>query len=111
MRRLLLAASVVVVAGCGSDKSTGPASGVSGTMSFTYTGGGGGSFNVSGVMPTIQANIGNVDWAAGHLDTPNTMTEIGGARHRNAANRYDLAFVGIHRLTVGTSEVDANCES
>jgi hypothetical protein len=73
------------------------------------TGGGGGSFNVTGTVPTLSANIGNNDWAAGFRDSPNTQVVIEGARTRGGG-RYDLAVIGINRLTVGSSNVEADCE-
>jgi hypothetical protein len=60
-------------------------------------------------MPTIAADIGDDDWAAGFRDNPNSQIQIAGARARSAG-RYDLAVIGIGRLTVGTENVDANCE-
>jgi hypothetical protein len=92
----------------GCSDSTGPG-GLSGTVTFNYTGGGGGTFNVSGRMPTIAAEIGDDDWAAGFRDSPNSQIQIAGVRARSA-DRYDLAFIGIGRLTVGTENIDANCD-
>jgi hypothetical protein len=107
--RHLLLAAVAVLVGCGRDNPAGPSGGASGTVTFAYTGGGGGTFNVSGVMPTLQAQAGASNWAAGHRDTPNTQTEVFGARTRGGG-RYDAAFVGINRLTVGSSQVQADCD-
>ncbi|MEX2153367.1 MAG: hypothetical protein WD825_08510 [Gemmatimonadaceae bacterium] len=106
-KRLLVLASLALAAGCGSDKITGGT--LSGSLSFTYTGGGGGTFNVSGAMPALTANIGNSNWAAGHLDTPNTQTGVFGVRARGGG-RYDQAVIGINRLTVGSSQVQSDCD-
>jgi hypothetical protein len=104
----LVSAVAVCLFALGCSDSTGPG-GLTGTVTFNYTGGGGGTFNVSGRMPTIAADAGDDDWAAGFRDNPNSQISIAGARARTAG-RYDLAFIGIGRLAVGTENVDANCE-
>lgn len=110
IRRLIAAASVLALTACGDDNGPTTITGLNGALSFTYTGAGGGTFNVSGQMPTIQANLGNNDWAAGHRDTPHSGFGVAGARTRGGG-RYDLMGLFIHRLTVGTATIDPNCDS
>lgn len=106
MRRLAAAASLLALAACGDGPSA--VTGLNGAISFTYSGAGGGTFNVSGTMPTIAAQIGNSNWGAGFRDTPNTQIQVAGVRTRGAG-RYDVVDLALPRLTVGSSTISATC--
>lgn len=107
-RCLLPLVSVFLLASCGDDDPFGPGN-LSGSMSFTYTGAGGGTFDVSGTAPAIAANIGNASWAAGFRDEGATQLGVFGVRARGGG-RYDTMILGISRLTVGSVNVEANCD-
>ena len=105
-RCLALLPLAVVLGACGD--GSGPGN-LSGSMSFAYTGAGGGTFNVSGAAPTLSANIGASSWAAGHRDDAATQLGVFGIRARSGG-RYDMFVVGISRLTVGSVSVEADCD-
>ena len=106
-RRLLLAASLVLFAGCKSD-STGP--GLSGTMSFTFSGGISGTFSASGTLPaTIPEQVAS-PWAAGELNPTDGGVYVEGLLPKTATT-HDLALLFIHRTTVGTDNISASCSS
>jgi hypothetical protein len=102
MRRII-AVSLAALIGC-SD-STGP--GDPGTITFTFAGG---TFTVTGVAPAAgstppentSATAGSVDAVAGHTAILG-LKALGNDHH-------DLLHIAIHRNTVGTSPVDAECD-
>jgi hypothetical protein len=104
IKRVLIASAVVLSAAC-SD-STSPDSNA-GALSFSFTGSGGGTFNVSGVYPTAAAQLGNANAAAGTKDTQHGTFQVAGVRAQSGG-QYDLALLQISRLTVGTATIDAN---
>ena len=109
IRRLLPLISLAALAACGDD---GPPSGpgnLSGSMTFTYTGGGGGTFTASGIAPTTSANLGSTNWSAGFRDDAANQISVFGVRTRSGG-RYDLMILGISRLTVGSVSVEADCD-
>jgi len=107
-RCLLPLVSVFLLTSCGDDDPSGPGN-LSGSMSFTYTGAGGGTFNVSGSAPALAANLGNSSFAAGFRDDVETQLAVMGVRARGGG-RYDMMVLGISRLTVGSVNVEANCD-
>lgn len=107
-RRVLPLVSALVLASCGDDDPFGPGN-LSGSMSFTYTGAGGGSFTASGGAPAVAANIGNASWSAGFRDDVETQLGAMGVRARGGG-RYDMMVIGISRLTVGSVSVEADCD-
>lgn len=107
-RCLLPLASVFLLASCGDDDPSGPGN-LSGSMSFTYTGAGGGTFNASGTAPALAANIGNSSFSAGFRDDAETQLGVFGVRARGGG-RYDMMVLGISRLTVGSVNVEADCD-
>lgn len=110
IRQVAALAVVFALSACGGgDDGPTTVTGLNGSVSFTYTGGGGGSYSVSGQMPTIQANIGTTSWAAGYRDTPNSGFSVGAGRARGGG-RYDAFGLFIQRLTVGSGTISANCD-
>ena len=107
--RLLLALAVLSVASaCGDDGPNDP-SNLSGSMAFSFTGAGGGTFNVSGAAPALSANIGSTNWAAGTRDDGANQVGVIGVRTRSG-NRYDMMILGISRVTVGSASVQSDCD-
>ena len=106
-----------VHAGCGGDDPTSP-TGASGSLSFGYTGAGAtnSSFSASGSIPATigsdtQGNsLGTNAWAAGSV-SPTLNYTIIGASIPHGTNVWDVTSISIARKTVGTSNVDANCDS
>jgi hypothetical protein len=101
-------AALAFVSACGDDGPNDP-SNFSGTVSFAYTGAGGGNFNVSGAAPALSANFGGSNWAAGSRDDAANQVGLVAVRTRSGG-RYDVVYLGINRVTVGSSTVQANCD-
>lgn len=108
-RRVLPLVSLVLLSACGGDDGPTGNTDLNGSMSFGYTGAGGGAFNVSGGAPALSANIGAQNWAAGYRDVASNFTGAYGVRARSGG-RYDMMIVGIARTTVGSSTVSASCD-
>ncbi len=99
---------ILAATACGDDGPTANTN-LSGSMSFTYSGAGGGTFNASGAAPTVAASIGNQSFAAGVRDDAESAIGIFGVRARGGG-RYDNVIVAIDRMTVGTVSVEAGCD-
>ena len=105
MTRGLVVVALFASFSCGD--SSGP--NTLGTLSFSFTGGGGGTFNVSGVAPSFSAAPPTgVTWAAGYLEAGEIF--LGGSRPRSGG-LVDLAVLRISRTTAGTESIDASCDS
>jgi hypothetical protein len=111
IRSAFLLALGVAVAAC-SDNPTEP-TGVSGSLSFSYTGAGTTSattYSASGSIPTnINSSLGSNAWAVGSVD-PNSNYVVVGAVIPRTSTTWDITSVGIGRKTVGTSDIDPNCD-
>lgn len=78
-----------------------------GSLSFTFTGGGGGTFTVSGAAPSFSAAPPTgTTWAAGYLQAGEMF--VGGSRPRSAG-LVDLALLRVGRTTTGSETIDADC--
>ncbi len=105
-RYTLLAASLVGLVGC-SDSSTG-SSGLSGTLSFSYSGDLSGSFSATGSLPLSGQNT--VAWAVGGRDAAEEWVAAQASQPQSGGT-YNYVIVIIPRITVGTSNIDANCSA
>lgn len=103
----------VALASCG-DKSTEPTVGVSGSLSFNYTGAGAASatsYNASGAIPAnVAVNNGSSAWAAGFIDASTNLTGVW-ASIPKTANTWDMTFITIDRKTTGSSTINAACSA
>lgn len=106
-RSSILAAGALVLAACSTDKATGV--GVSGTVSFTYTGGGGGSYNATGTIVSAASatTARSTTWATGWKVSANASTNV--AANVARSNLFDFASITIARQSTGSSAVDPNC--
>ena len=104
MKRLLVASVLFAALSCSS--STEP--NVFGSVSFTYTAGGGGSFNVAGNAPALGGTAPTaVSWALGY--TENGEAFIAASKPRSGTN-VDMAILRIQRTSVGTETIDPVCD-
>ena len=103
-QRLILAASLLLLAGCKSD-STNPAV-LTGSLDFTYSGGISGTFTVSGQFPTSTTSQETTPWAAGEVVSG--TTSVVAAMPRNATS-HDFFLMDLPRTTVGSSTVVSGC--
>jgi hypothetical protein len=106
------------LASCGGDDPTDPNTGVSGAMSFSYTGAGASSsttFSASGSIPLnvgsdTSSNLGSGAWAAGSVSPTANYVIVGGVIPRSST-AWDITQVSAARKTVGTSTIDPNCDA
>lgn len=108
LTRVLLATAFAGLASC-SDSNT-PNGAASGTVSFTFTGGGGGSYNVTGAIPVNQASLYTTAWAAGERIDANGTVEVLSIRPQTSGT-FDEVYIGIPRTTAGNSTIDVNCSA
>lgn len=104
---VLAVLSTLVFVSCGGDNPQGPQIPATG-VSFTFSGGGGGTFAVTGDVPTGTEGIGSRDWAAGLRNLEDNAYVIQALRARGGG-RYDLAIAYITRTTVGSTSITAGC--
>lgn len=79
-----------------------------GSMSFTYSGGGGGTFTASGNAPSFSAPPPTgTTWAGGYIEAGEMF--LGGSRPRTGG-LVDVALLRIGRTTTGSESIDANCD-
>lgn len=97
--------------GCGDDPVS-PA-GVSGSMSFSFTGAGAANattFSANGTIPSnINTTFGTGAWAAGSVSQTSNFTIVGAVIPKTSTT-WDLTSIGIARKTVGTSDISADCD-
>lgn len=110
-RRYLVAAASLVLAACGDDP-TGTNAAVSGSVSFSYTGGGGGSYSASGAISSVasQQTIHTTTWATGFRDNPTTSINVA-ANVPQSGSLANYFFITVGRQTVGSSTIDVNCST
>jgi hypothetical protein len=111
LRSLFVLACGAVLAGCGDDPTS--PTGVSGSLSFSYTGAGATSattFSASGVAPdNIDVNNGNNAWAVGGVSTSDNQAVVVASVPRSSTT-WDQVVIGIDRSSVGTSTITADCD-
>jgi len=107
----LLAAAVILLAGCGKDKVT-AITGFNGALSFTYTGTGTGSvsgtFSATGALPT--SGFETSTWSAGFLSTSPSGVFVESATPASAST-HSFVFVALPRTTAGSSTIDPTCSA
>jgi len=102
-RRLVV---VALFASLSCSDSSGP--NTLGSLSFTYSGGGGGTFTSSGTAPSFSgAPPITTTWAAGYIEAGEMFA--GGSRPRSGG-RVDLALLRIGRTTSGSETIDPTCD-
>lgn len=102
MKRLLLAVAVTGSLSC-SD-SSGPND--RGTLSFTYTGAGGGNYSASGEAPSVGAPPTTSSWAAGFVEAGETHVAASNPR---SGGLVDLVLLRLERTTTGSVTIDPSC--
>ena len=96
---------VVLVATLSCSDVSGP--GIQGSVTFTYTGAGGGSFSASGDAPSLASLPPTATtWAAGYVE--GSDTHIAGSKPRSGG-LVDIAILRVERTSVGTATIDVSC--
>ena len=111
LSKIFLVAGAIALAGC-SDDPTSPNTGVSGSLSFSYTGAGATSatsFSASGAAPSdVNGNAGTNSWAVGGVSAADVQTVIVASVPKTSTT-WDQTVIGIDRTTVGTSAIGSSC--
>lgn len=102
MKLLLLSVALLGALSC-SD-SSGPE--IRGSLAFTYTGAGGGTFNAAGDAPTFTAPPTGTSWAVGFVEAGETHVAASAPR---SAGLVDLAILRFERTTPGSQSIDPAC--
>lgn len=104
-KRIIAAASLVLLASC--DSATGTVN-LGGLLSFTYSGGISGSYSASGALPSTTAGQQTTTWAAAEVSAPSGAVFGISAQPRNATS-HDYASLTIARTTAGQATVSPSC--
>jgi hypothetical protein len=103
MKRVLV--SVVLLGALSCSDSSGP--GTRGSVVFTYTGAGGGTFSASGDAPSFAAPPPTgTTWAVGFVEAGEMHIAASVPR---SGGLVDLAILRIERTTGGPASIDAAC--
>lgn len=102
-------ALLVLAASCSDSPST-PIVGFNGALSFTYTGGGGGTHTADGDFTAItSSNLYTTDWAYGVRSEVDVVLGIVSNQPRTATS-HDMTILAVNRLTTGSSSISADCD-
>ncbi|HXG70972.1 MAG TPA: hypothetical protein VNJ04_10230 [Gemmatimonadaceae bacterium] len=108
LKHLLVGLGVALVA-CGGDTTAPDNLATSGSLSFSFSGGTAGSYSATGLPPTNGTGaLGTSPWAAGVRDDAKQAILVLGTVPKTSTT-WDLAVVGITRLTVGSNTINSSC--
>lgn len=101
-----LSQAIALLAGLSCSDSSGP--NLLGTLTFTFTGAGGGTFTASGNAPSLGTDAATATtWALGLLGGGEVI--VAGSKPRSGG-LVDLAIVRIDRATTGSENIDSSCD-
>ena len=110
-KRLAILASLSVLMACGSDSVTSPIdAATSGSLSFSYTGGGGGTYTATGGISsaTLASAPYATTWAAGYKDATTNSTNIAANIVRTSTTS-DVVIITIKGQTASTGSIVVDC--
>ena len=110
-KRIAITAALFLLAACGSDSATNAINGaISGSLSFNYSGGGGGSFSATGGITSaaIASSPFTTTWAAGFKEATDNSTNIAANIPRTSTTS-DLTAITVKGQSTGTFNIDVNC--
>ena len=102
MRHVLVSAALFSALSC-SDSS---GSETRGSLAFTYTGAGGGTFSASGDAPPFSAPPPGTSWVVGYVQANESF--VAGSTPRSGG-LIDLALLRVERTTSGSESIDPAC--
>ena len=100
----LVLVSVALLGALACSDSSGPTT--HGSLAFTYTGGGGGSFSAAGDAPSLISPPTATSWAVGYVQAGETYVAASNPR---SGGRQDLAILRIELTSTGSQSIDASC--
>jgi hypothetical protein len=111
-RRIAVVATLALLTACGSDSATNALNdAISGSLTFNYTGGGGGgSYNATGAITSaaLATTPYATTWSIGFKDATDNSTNILGNIPKTATTS-DFAFVSVKGQATGTFSIDPSC--
>ena len=110
--RILVTATLSLLAACSSDSPTEvPTGNASGTVSFTYSGGGTGSYSATGaISSSANTTTGRTTtWAAGYKVSSTNSTNVM-ANMARAGGISDMVIIILNRQTTGTGTINTTCQ-
>ena len=110
-KRIAVVACLALLSSCGSSSATDVInSAISGSLSFNYTGGGGGSYSATGAITSaaLASNPYTTTWAAGFKNASNNSTIIA-ANIPKTGTTSDYAGINVRGQSTGTVNIDPNC--
>ena len=96
--------SVVFLGVLSCSDSSGPD--IRGSLAFTYTGAGGGTFSASGDAPTLTTPPTGTSWAVGYVQASESY--LAGSTPRSGG-LVDLSILRLERTTPGSESIDPAC--
>ena len=110
-RPFALIACLALLAACGSDDPTAPGA-VSGTVTFNYSGAGGGTYSATGALAQTASDVTaqTTTWGTGWKDNTDGSLNVASNIATTSTLSNFLAIV-VNRQTVGTATIDPNCVS
>jgi len=108
-KRIAVVASFALLAACGSDTLTDVIT-ASGSLSFNYTGGGGGSYSATGAITSaaLASTPYATTWAMGFKDATDNSTNVA-ANVPKTGTTSDVAAISVKGQATGTFSIDVNC--
>ena len=109
--RIAIVAALGLLAACGSDSATNVIdTAISGSLSFNYTGGGGGTFSATGGITSaaLASSPYVTTWAAGFKDASDNSTNVVANIPRTSTTS-DVAAISVKGQSTGTFNIDVNC--
>lgn len=110
-KRTAVVGALAFLAACGSDTATNVIDGaISGSLSFNYTGGGGGAYSATGAISSaaLSTTPYATTWAMGFKDASDNSTNIA-ANIPKTGTTSDLSVISVKGQATGTFTVDPTC--
>jgi hypothetical protein len=108
-KRIAVIAALALLSAC-SDSVTDVNGALSGSLSFNYTGGGGGSYSATGAITSaaLASTPFATTWALGFKDATDNSTNVA-ANIPKPGTTSDLATITVKGQATGTFSIDVNC--
>ena len=112
-KRIAIVAAFSLLAACGGDSATNVIDGATtGSLSFSYTGAGGGSYSATGSITSaaLASSPYTTTWAMGFKDSTDKSTNVAANIPRTSTTS-DVAVLTVKGQATGTFAIDVNCST
>jgi hypothetical protein len=108
--RIAFVAAFSLLAACGDSATNVIDGAITGSLSFNYTGGGGGTYSATGAITSaaLASSPFTTTWAAGFKDASDNSTNIAANIPRSSTTS-DFVGITVKAQTTGTFNIDVNC--